>query len=182
MMEESRMQSNPYPDDPYNRPTEKDPGVVPPPPQQQGSWDAPNSPSYPPNRSPYQAPTRPAQDAAQRAVAGQEGAYTFAYGVGKFMDFLQWVLIVLEVILFLRFLFKLIGADPTNPFATFLYNLSGVFVYVFRGIVSDLTFGSHSGNVFETSTLIAMLVYALIFWMLKLLLRTIISRPEEPVA
>ncbi|SRR6266700_1457726 len=72
-----------------------------------------------------------------------------------------FVLGVLEVILFLRFLFRLLGANQDNAFITFLYSLSLVFVGAFNGIFNDQALG-HS--VFELSTLTAMLIYALIAW------------------
>jgi hypothetical protein len=43
----------------------------------------------------------------------------------------------------------------------FLYNLSHVFVVAFNGIFNDQALGK---SVFETSTLIAMIVYALLAW------------------
>src|SRR6266849_2692929 len=69
---------------------------------------------------------------------------------------------VLEVILLLRFLFRLLGANRFNGFVSFLYALSHVFVAPFNGIFNDQALGSHS--VFEISTLIAMLIYALLAW------------------
>jgi hypothetical protein len=72
-----------------------------------------------------------------------------------------FVLGVLEIILLLRFLFRLLGANEGNAFILFLYNLSHVFVGAFNGIFNDQALGR---SVFETSTLIAMLVYALIGW------------------
>ncbi len=73
-----------------------------------------------------------------------------------------FILGVLEVILLLRLLFRLLGANQDNSFIMFLYNLSHVFVGPFNGIFNDQTLGR--AGVFETSTLIAMLVYALIAW------------------
>ena len=73
-----------------------------------------------------------------------------------------FVLGVLEVILVLRLLFRLLGANQGNGFITFLYGLSHIFVGAFNGIFNDQTIGSR--GVFEVSTLIAMLVYALIAW------------------
>lgn len=72
-----------------------------------------------------------------------------------------FLLAVLEVILALRLLFRLLGANTDNSFITFLYNLSHVFVAAFNGIFNDQALGR---SVFEISTLIAMLVYALIGW------------------
>ena len=73
-----------------------------------------------------------------------------------------FVLGVLEVILALRLLFRLLGANQDNGFITFLYSLSHIFVGAFNGIFNDQTIGSR--GVFEVSTVIAMLVYALIAW------------------
>lgn len=72
-----------------------------------------------------------------------------------------FVLGVLEVILGLRLLFRLLGANSDNGFITFLYSLSHIFVVGFNGIFNDQALGR---SVFEVSTLIAMLVYALIAW------------------
>ena len=69
---------------------------------------------------------------------------------------------VLEVILLLRFIFRLLGANRFNSFVSFLYSLSHVFVVPFNGIFNDQALGSHS--VFEISTLLAMLIYALLAW------------------
>jgi YGGT family len=122
-----------------------------------------------------------AQRNVQRAAAGEERAYTTAFAIAKLIDYLGWVLLVLEVALSLRFLLKLIGANPANPFTSFLYNLTNVFLFIFNDIVTNPTFGPGRADVFEVTTLIAMIVYGLIYLLLKLLLRTTISRPNEPV-
>ena len=72
-----------------------------------------------------------------------------------------FVLGVLEIILLLRFLFRLLGANQSSSFVVFLYNLSHVFVVPFYGIFNDPTFGN---SVLEITTLIAMLIYALLAW------------------
>jgi YggT family protein len=173
------MQTNPYSDDPINtQPTEANP--VPPARQQpvpppSYNPNAPNAPQYP-------YPQNEIRSDQRRAVRNEERANTAAYGVAKAMDYLRWLLVVVEVILLLRFLLKLIGADPYNPFANFLYNLSGVFDAPFVGIVRDPNFGTYTAHVFEWTTLIAMAVYAVLFWIIWLLLRTTISRPQEPIS
>jgi hypothetical protein len=73
-----------------------------------------------------------------------------------------FLLAVLEILLALRFFFRLFGANQDNGFITFLYNLSHVFVVAFNGIFNDQTLGR--AGVFEVSTLIAMIIYALIAW------------------
>jgi hypothetical protein len=73
-----------------------------------------------------------------------------------------FILAVLEIILVLRLFFRLLGANQGNSFISFLYSLSHVFVGPFNGIFNDQTIGNSS--VFEVSTIIAMIIYALIAW------------------
>lgn len=86
-------------------------------------------------------------------------------------NIIYFILGVLEVILGLRFIFRLLGASQFNGFIMFLYNLSHVFVVPFNGIFNDQTLSASNGNVFELSTLVAMLIYALIAWGLVALSR-----------
>lgn len=88
-------------------------------------------------------------------------------------NIIYFLLSVLEVILALRFVFRLLGASQNNSFILFLYNLSHVFVAPFNGIFHDQTLGT--GNVFELSTLIAMLVSALMAWGLVALSRLVFA-------
>ncbi len=173
------MQSNPYPNDPnYSQPAETNPPYqgqqggqyVPPPYQgQQGQ------PVTPP---PYQYTTPPSQVPQRTGMS--EGQST-KYAIGKVIDFIRWAIVALELLFLLRFVLELIGADPTNPFAQFLYNFTGFFLYPFLGIVPDTHIGK-TGNAFiDWSTLIGMAVYGVLYLILKLFLRTTISRPEEPI-
>lgn len=76
-----------------------------------------------------------------------------------------YVVGVLEVILAIRFVLKLFGANPSSGFVDFTYSLSGVFTAPFRGIFSTPTNeGDVTTGVFETSTLVALIVYGLVGW------------------
>lgn len=86
---------------------------------------------------------------------------------------IYFLLGVLEVILGLRFIFRLLGANEGSDFIMFLYNLSHAFVGPFNNIFNDQSIGSKS--VFELSTLISMLIYALIGWGLASLTRVLLS-------
>src|ERR1700730_8456162 len=56
-------------------------------------------------------------------------------------NIIYFLLSVLEVILALRFVFRLLGASQDNSFILFLYNLSHLFVAPFNGIFHDQTLG-----------------------------------------
>jgi hypothetical protein len=73
---------------------------------------------------------------------------------------IYFVMGFLEVLLALRFLFRIIGADPNNGLVNFIYNLTGVFVGPFNGIFNDQSL--QRGNVIEVSTLLAMAMYAIL--------------------
>lgn len=73
-----------------------------------------------------------------------------------------WLILgVLEALIGLRVLLKLLAANPDNPFASFIYRISRVFVWPFFGLVDE---PASDGSVLEISSLIAMLVYLLVGW------------------
>jgi YggT family protein len=154
----------PYQGQPGAPPYQGQPGV--PPYQQQ-----PGPPYMQPG---YQYVAPPAQTAAQQKKRRRK------YGVAKVMDYLQWVLLALEMLFLLRFVLMLVGADPNNQFAQALYKFTGFFLYPFEGIVPSTPLGK-GGAVIDWSTLVGMAVYALVFYLVRLLLHITISRPEEPV-
>jgi hypothetical protein len=67
---------------------------------------------------------------------------------------------VLLVILGLRFILALLGANPSNGFANFIYSVSHPFVSPFFTLFG---YSIHYGvSQFEVFTLVAMVIYALI--------------------
>lgn len=141
-------------------------------------------PDLPRKQSPQPAITHPGTHETdievENAEARQEEARTVRYAIGKLNDFLQWFIAVLEVTLAIRFLLKLIGADPGNLFAGFLYALTDIILFPFSGIVPSPSV--HLDQAFEWSTLIAMIVYALVFWAIRRFLSILITSPEEPAS
>lgn len=68
-----------------------------------------------------------------------------------------------EALLGFRLLLKLISANPNSQFAAWIYQASSIFIAPFSGLVADYQIGT---GVLEISTLIAMLVYIVITWLL----------------
>mgnify|MGYP000885929596 CR=1 FL=1 len=109
----------------------------------------------------------------QEEIGHKERVATF-----KVTQLLWWLLGILEGLLALRFLFKLIGVNPANTFASFTYQLTDIFVRPF----ANLTGTPEAGNmVFEFPTLIAMLIYALVGWALVKLVYLLFYRPQGAV-
>jgi YggT family protein len=70
---------------------------------------------------------------------------------------------ILEGLLGIRFVLGLLGANPAAGFAQFIYGITGPFIAPFVGLFGQPRF---QGSVFEFNSLVAVLVYALIAWVL----------------
>jgi len=73
-------------------------------------------------------------------------------------DIVYYVLWAVEMVLFLRFLLKLLGANPYNSLVSFLYSTSRVLMGPFDGMFG---ISSVDNMVLEPSVLVAMVFYAL---------------------
>jgi YGGT family. len=77
----------------------------------------------------------------------------------------KYILGILEVLLAFRLLLKLFGANPHSGFVSVIYSITKVILAPFTAIFSTATTqGIETQAVFEPSTIIAMIVYALIAW------------------
>jgi hypothetical protein len=72
-----------------------------------------------------------------------------------------YILGVLEVILAFRFVLKLLAANPSAGFSSFIYAISYPFAAPFLNVFSA---SKVEGSVLEWTTLLAMFVYWLIAW------------------
>jgi YggT family protein len=86
-----------------------------------------------------------------------------------------WSLLgLLEILLGLRFMLKLIAANPNSGFAVFMYGITGPFMAPFTGLIGTPTSG---GMILEVTALIAMAIYALFFWGVVRVIRIVADRP-----
>ena len=84
------------------------------------------------------------------------------------------VLGLLQILLGLRFFLKLIAANPASGFAVFIYGITKPFIAPFALLIGTPTYG---GVIFEATTLIAMAIYALLFWGVVSVIRIAMNRP-----
>jgi hypothetical protein len=88
-----------------------------------------------------------------------------------------WLLFgALEGLLTLRLILKLLAADPNNSFARLVYGFSDIFVWPFIGLTVT---PSAAGIVVEIHTIIAMVVYAMLAWLVISLVRLLLYRRTE---
>ena len=92
---------------------------------------------------------------------------------------LVWLFLgILEALLALRFFLKLIAANAASPIAAFLYGFTDLFLWPFAGLTATPSAG---GMVLEISTMVAMVVYALLAWGVERIIWVIFYRPRGPV-
>lgn len=85
---------------------------------------------------------------------------------------------ILEVMIALRIGLKLMGANSDSLIAVFIYGFTDLFLFPFVGLVKTPVMGS---MVLEISSVIAMLVYALIAWGIERIIWALFYRPRGPV-
>ena len=72
-----------------------------------------------------------------------------------------YILGILEALLVFRFVLKLLAANATAGFTSFIYGVTKLFVAPFLNV---FCISKVEGNIFEWTTLLAMLVYWLVAW------------------
>jgi len=80
---------------------------------------------------------------------------------------------VLNGLIGLRFMLKLMAANPANPFASLVYFVTTPFLWMFQDLTRTPTF---EGIEIEFFALIAIMVYALIGWVITQLMWILFSR------
>ena len=111
----------------------------------------------------------PASAPVERASSSEVGSYNF-----RAAAFVGFIVGAVDILIAARFLGKLFGASSHTAFVNFIYQVTGPLVAPFTGIFGDT--GSKT-NTFETASLVALVVYAVIGWGLVVLIR-IITAPH----
>ena len=90
------------------------------------------------------------------------------------MHQIVWLIaIIVEVLIAFRVFLKMIAANPESGFASFVYSITTPILAPFAGLT---TTPSANGAVFELSSLIAMIVYAIFFGLASYVIRVLWER------
>ncbi len=121
--------------------------------------------------------TQVTESETQAVPSGEHPQKVYAQKKAIFRAYqiIWYVLGVIEVLLIFRFVLKALGANPFSGFTNLIYTLSNPLALPFSGI---LTTPVVSGSVFEWSTLIAAVVYAILAYGLVQLFQLI--KPTNP--
>lgn len=93
---------------------------------------------------------------------------------------IYFLLGIIEILLAFRLILKLTGANPATSFVSFIYSLSQIFVAPFAGIFPQTTgTGAVTTAHFEPSTIVAMIVYAVVAWGIAKIISIASQKPQE---
>ena len=115
----------------------------------------------------------------QRVTTVTERSYTWngmtiSHGtLRRITGLIQLAFVILNGLIGLRFLLKLMAANPNNAFAQLIYFLTTPFLWMFQGITYTPTIG---GIQIEFFSLIAIAVYSLIAWIITQLIWLLFAR------
>jgi hypothetical protein len=96
--------------------------------------------------------------------------------VARIVNIVYFLFGALELLLAVRVILHLIGVNAENGFASFIYGLSAPFMALFASLLQNPTLGGAS--VLEITTIIAMLVWAIVAWLVGRLIWLVLSRPR----
>ena len=96
--------------------------------------------------------------------------------VARIVNIVYFLFAIIEVLLVVRVILHLVGANPDNGFANFVNGLSAPFVALFTNLLQNPALTSTS--VLELTTIFALIVYALAAWLVGRMIWLVLSRPR----
>lgn len=94
--------------------------------------------------------------------------------------FVYFLFGVLEILLAFRLFLKLTGASLASTFVGFIYGITGIFILPFEGIFRRwFNQGLETTSVLEPSTIVAIVVYAVLAWGIVKLIRIFSGEKQE---
>ncbi len=86
----------------------------------------------------------------------------------------------IALLIALRVLLKAIGANPDNGFTNLIYRLSHLFVAPFASMFDPIALGTNA--VFEVASVLAIIIYLIVAWLLVRLMILLFNRPASGVS
>src|SRR4051794_9298467 len=99
--------------------------------------------------------------------------------IWKFQEAIYVLFGVIEVLIAIRFVLRAFGANPNAPFSSAIYTITGPFIAPFVGVFGPIQF---SGSVIEPHSILAILAYALLAWLLAKLVWLAMASTRAEVA
>jgi len=126
-------------------------------------------------RSSMVAPRQEVDHVESVAYDPYEGRRLAAY---RLTQMIYWVFGLIEALIAIRLILKVLGANQTAGFAQFIYGITAPLVAPFVNLFSSPAYGN---SVLELSSIVALVVYALVAWLLAKLVWIIVGETRSAV-
>ena len=122
----------------------------------------------------------------ERPAAGVDRTETVAYDpfanrrqtAYRVAQLVYWIFGLIEAIIAIRFVLKALGANPSAGFAEFMYGITAPLVAPFNALFANPSSGA---SVLELNSLIAMIVYGLLAWLIGKLIWILVGETRSAV-
>jgi YggT family protein len=89
-----------------------------------------------------------------------------------------WVFALVEGLIAIRLVLRVLGANPSAGFAQFIYGITTPLIAPFLGLFGN---PSYQNSVLELSSIVALVVYALVAWLLARLVWILVGETRSAV-
>jgi hypothetical protein len=96
----------------------------------------------------------------------------------RLTQLVYWVFALVEGLILVRLILKVLGANPAAGLAQFIYGITTPLVAPFLGLFPNQTY---QGSVLELSSVVALIVYALVAWLLGKLVWILLGESRSAV-
>ncbi len=122
----------------------------------------------------------------ERPVADFERTESVAYdpfanrrlAAYRAVQLVYWVFGLIEGLILVRFVLKALGANPSAGFAQFIYGITAPLVAPFYGLFGN---PSAQGSVLELHSIVALIVYGLLAWLIAKLAWILVGETRSAV-
>ena len=94
------------------------------------------------------------------------------------VQLVYWIFGLIEGLILIRFILKALGANPSASFAEFIYGITAPLVAPFYGLFGN---PSAQGSVLELHSIVALIVYALLAWLIAKLVWIVAGETRSAV-
>jgi uncharacterized protein YggT (Ycf19 family) len=121
------------------------------------------------------APRTEAEHMDAVAYDPYEGRRLAAY---RTTQLIYWVFGLIEGLIAIRLILKALGANPSAGFSEFIYGITAPLVWPFVGLFNNPAYGN---SVLELSSIVALVVYALLAWLLAKLVWIMLGETRSAI-
>ena len=122
----------------------------------------------------------------ERPMSGVDRVESVAYdpfanrrlAAQRTVQLVYWVFGLIEGLILIRFILKALGANPSAGFAQFIYGITAPLVAPFYGLFGN---PSAQGSVLELHSIVALIVYGLLAWLIAKLVWILFGETRSAV-